>query len=854
MNNIEYLGNDIYRFYGFLVSKDEYGYDLSLSEKATSTDQIYYNTFRMIILNDCTAEPGAYAEFSIPAIIDNYLTRESPKNDFGKLLSDYGFPKENISRKPYVYLEGVFSDNKAKWKVLYPTAVTELGIIDGLLLQRKGLVLYYPNTDEIYGSPNIYEYLVHKEVEEINTKWSTAQQQDKYKYLEELQDCVKNAGIGMDSHYAKINVVTPEKILPDIVQTSNGFKITSGVTLEDINQEEFNEHVENRIQTDNIYTVKNSKNEDVKILITPEQKQVLSDIKKMESASTDEIKEFLANPPENWNDEIVDVSNLYSDRVIGWQLYMPDFNMNNLPGENNWFENADDSYDEGNIDLSSDEHEKHLQRTLVIKDNEEDLDYEKKNQEILKTFKFPDIPGGYKGTYSPKDYQKEGIAWLYSLYINKNPGCILADDMGLEKTFQVLSFLQAASKDNLNVLIVTPAALLKNWEDEYYKFFNDIRYRIHTSQLGKTHIERLLQSQINSEANNSSNLFIASYESIRSCDTYIKIQWDIVILDEAQKIKNRQTLTNKTARALKSYFNVAVTGTPVENTFSDIWAISDFACPGYLGTHKEFLQNFSLSVDESDDMLIEKGKEIRKKLGMLLLRRLKDDNLPELPEKRYIREEHYMPDFQENIYKQVLALSAGKATPNEKLRVLQKLKQVSDHYSFIKKFDTQDYSAGDTAKTILLIEILKEIKLNNEKVIVFAEYIHTQDILASIIFKEFGIKPQIYNGSTNIYARESMLKRFKSSSGFDVIIMSPIAAGVGLTIIEANHVIHFSRHWNPAKEDQATDRVYRIGQTKTVFVYNLIGKIPNMMSFDEKLDNLLNMKQSVKGGCFIPFC
>ena len=151
-----------------------------------------------------------------------------------------------------------------------------------------------------------------------------------------------------------------------------------------------------------------------------------------------------------------------------------------------------------------------------------------------------------------------------------------------------------------------------------------------------------------------------------------------------------------------------------------------------------------------------------------------------------------------------------------------------------------------TAKTILLIEILKDIQRKNEKVIVFAEYIHTQDILASIIDKEFGIKPQIYNGSTNIYARESMLKRFKSFPGFNVIIMSPIAAGVGLTIIEANHVIHFSRHWNSAKEDQATDRVYRIGQNKTVYVYNLIGKIPNMTTFDEKLDNLLNMKQSVK--------
>ncbi len=134
----------------------------------------------------------------------------------------------------------------------------------------------------------------------------------------------------------------------------------------------------------------------------------------------------------------------------------------------------------------------------------------------------------------------------------------------------------------------------------------------------------------------------------------------------------------------------------------------------------------------------------------------------------------------------------------------------------------------------------------------FAEFIHTQDILVSIIDKKFGIKPQIYNGSTNVFARELMLKRYRNTEGFNVIIMSPIAAGVGLTIVEANHVIHFSRHWNPAKEDQATDRAYRIGQKKTVYVYNLIGTIPNMMSFDEKLDNLLSKKQSVKGAALFP--
>lgn len=174
------------------------------------------------------------------------------------------------------------------------------------------------------------------------------------------------------------------------------------------------------------------------------------------------------------------------------------------------------------------------------------------------------------------------------------------------------------------------------------------------------------------------------------------------------------------------------------------------------------------------------------------------------------------------------------------------------YYSYVPKYYTDDYNYTDTAKTLLLERILRDIKQKQEKVIIFAEFIHTQEILANVISKLFGIRPSIFNGSVNLNAREIMLNRFKQSEGFNVIIMSPIAAGVGLTITEANHVIHFGRHWNPAKEDQATDRAYRIGQTKTVYVYFLIGRIEGIKTFDEKLDNLLSVKQSVKGAALFP--
>lgn len=580
--------------------------------------------------------------------------------------------------------------------------------------------------------------------------------------------------------------------------------------------------------------------------------EILGDIKKMEKATPDEIKEFISNPPENWNDEIVDASNLYSDRVIGWNLYEPGFNFNELPGKSEWFEDADESFDEGNVQLEETDSEKKLRKDLVIKDNEEDVEYEEENDLIFNGYKLPEIPGGYNEGFTAKTYQKEGIAWLYSIYKNRNPGCILADDMGLGKTFQVLSFIQAISEKKLNILIVSPASLVYNWESEYYKFFKEIRYRINVASRNKSEIERLLKDQIAEKELNTSNLFISSYENIRSCEAYIKVQWDIVILDEAQKIKNTQTLTNKTARALKAHFRVAVTGTPVENTFSDIWAISDFACPGLLDSHKQFKQHFALREEDSDDILLEKGRLIREKLGPLFLRRLKEDNLPELPEKKFIKQSEIMPELQSSVYRQVLALAPKAQQLNDKLRILQKLRQVSDHYSFVPKYYTEEYDYTDTAKTLLMDRILREIQKKQEKVIIFAEFIHTQEVLASIIAKNFGIRPQIYNGSVNLYARENMLNRFKHSEGFNVIVMSPIAAGVGLTITEANHVIHFSRHWNPAKEDQATDRAYRIGQKKTVYVYMLIGRIEGIKTFDEKLDNLLSVKQSVKGAALFP--
>ncbi len=850
MRNVNYIEKDIYEFLGFIVSKDDYGFDLKTSDKVNDIDLMYSMNFIMLIQNESIANVGENARFTSDQIVDYFLFRETPKKDFEKLLSDYEFPEENKTRKPYICLTGAFSSNDSFWKILYPTSVSEYGPIDALNLKRKGFILYMPGSNNIYGSTNINEYKLHRLVEKINLTWKTDTQTDRYRALEELQKAAKTANAALESNYDKIKIVTPEKIVPNIQKTETGFKITSGVSIPELNQNDFNSHVETRKSVDNIYTVKSNSEENVKVLLSNEQMEILGDIKKMENSTIDQIKEFIANPPENWNDEIVDASNLYSDRVIGWNLYLPSLDINSN-AKNEWFEDADITLDQGNVEFEEKDSEKKLRKDLILKDNEEELEYEEESETVFNGYKLPNIPGGYNDGFIAKRYQKEGIAWLYTLFKNRNPGCILADDMGLGKTFQILSFIQSISTENLNILIVAPASLIYNWENEYYKFFKEIRYRIHNTSTNKSSITRLLKDQIDEKEPRTPNLFIASYENIRSCESYIKIQWDVVILDEAQKIKNPQTLTNKTARALKANFRVAVTGTPVENSFSDIWAISDFVCPGLLGTHKEFKRHFNLSENETDEILVSKGKIIREKLGELFLRRLKEDNLSELPEKKFIKLREQMPELQSNVYKQVLALGP-KMVGLEKIRILMKLRQVSDHYCYVPKYYTDIYNYTDTAKTIMLEKILEDIKKKKEKAIIFAEFIHTQEILATIIYKSFNIRPSIFNGSVNLNARENMLNRFKQSEDFNVIIMSPVAAGVGLTITEANHVIHYSRHWNPAKEEQATDRAYRIGQNKTVYVYFLIGQIEGIKTFDEKLDNLLSMKQSVKGAALFP--
>ena len=573
-----------------------------------------------------------------------------------------------------------------------------------------------------------------------------------------------------------------------------------------------------------------------------------------------ELKEFIENPPDNWTDDIIDTSELYGDRVIGYGLIDQEHGFNFKESIVDWFDGAKVvSIQLGDkTDKVEDEHTKKV--GLIIKENEFDVDYEEQVQLMKNEFIFPRIDCLHENV-ELKQYQKEGVAWLFTNFLKKTPGVIFADDMGLGKTIQTLSFIHAVDElyksknEKMLTLVVAPVILLDNWMDENEKFFDsDLPFII--GNINKSELVRVLDAQ--KEQRKKREVLLISYEYLRSNQRELaKIDWDLIILDEAQKIKSNSTLVSKAAKAMKGKFRVALTGTPVENSFLDIWSIADFVIPGFLGSKFEFSVEYEIKNTDSDNEIVDKGNRLRNKLGIFFLRRTKQDTLVDLPEKIIENKTYKMPKVQLMTYKEAISLinRVDKSSLGGRLSVLQELKKVSDHPILFSETKLKKALIEDSAKLVMLVELLKNIKKKNEKVIIFAEYYKSQELIAKLVLDLFGFTPDVVNGQTSIsgyYSRKNLIERFSKKEGFNVIVMSPLAAGVGLTIIAANNVINYSRHWNPAKEDQAIDRVYRIGQTKDVYVYNLLCTTKEFNTFDENLDKLLNVKRTIKQAALYP--
>lgn len=472
---------------------------------------------------------------------------------------------------------------------------------------------------------------------------------------------------------------------------------------------------------------------------------------------------------------------------------------------------------------------------LDILDNEKSLEYQNEVNESVQ-YKHVPLPNGLQAELY--EHQKEGFNWLCALYQNKRGG-LLADDMGLGKTIQVLTFLlHLYEKNELGkTLVVLPIALIENWSDEIKKFAPSLEQFIYVHQGSK----RLKKTALLNEK----LIIFTSYDTLK-IDQLIfgPIDFQSIITDEAQNIKSHASQRSFAIRALKAEFRLAMTGTPVENSLEELWAIMDFAHPGSLGSLSDFKKRYIRD---------ENYEELMIKLKPFYLRRTKDEVLKDQLPTKHILPPRYV---QASSIQQSLSstmLSSVNNNSAHMLNVLTHLRQLYAHPGVFEPAQNEKDSSS-VPKMKEVIDILNTAKKNQEKVLIFTEFRKVQSLLKQEISKTYGISVPVINGTTK--ERPEAVRQFNNSAGFGVMILSPKAAGVGLTITSANHVIHYTRWWNPAVENQATDRVYRIGQTKDVFVYQIITTDTKTFpegTVEEIMDRMLAEKSDLAKNVIIPF-
>ena len=739
----------------------------------------------------------------------------------------------------------------------------------------------------------------------------------------EIKALAEQAGCQLDSYLENENVYAPERIKIEIGRDDEGFTVEPAVDIEE--NDKFQTYFDKMRKVQAQYPVQRENGERVRIVLNKEQKENLHYLKEQcgKHKTREEIQKIIEQPTEYFDPNAFDLSELYSDRVIEIGVYKPKFYPFICPYKSCWIAGATVETPQNGttkVTINSEEELERLKReiqsakenkkgiveynntqldiedamflaqtaekqlkdssqpakvetendnearnVLIIEENAEELGFAVKERMIEKGDKYTLFTDPFlQEGFSLKDHQKEGVAWLQHLYKSKASGCLMADDMGLGKTLQILYFIDWHSRKYANhkpYLIVAPISLLENWRNEYERFFMQPRMKINmltskdvTRKFNKSIVDKMQKMDI----------ILTNYESLRISQlNFCAVEFDVVALDEAQKIKSPGTLVTNAAKALKCNFKIAMTGTPVENSLLDLWCIMDFCVPGLLGNAKAFAAQYQNPLKKEDTDIVALGNEVHDKLGVYFMRRLKKDAAKDLPDKIELKEKVLMPPVQKEIYASVVNDYTSGIQPNMLVTIMH-LREVSEHpylYDSTLLNHETDEIVDTSARLQATIKFLDEIKKKEEKVIIFVERKETQKMLQKLCLKRYGIITKIINGDTpsivkrnmpNKQSRQSSIDEFQAVDGFNVIIMSPVAAGMGLNVTAANHVIHYSRHWNPAKENQATDRAYRIGQTKDVFVYYPMAVRADIKSFDETLDDLLSRKTSLATSTIFP--
>jgi non-specific serine/threonine protein kinase len=446
-----------------------------------------------------------------------------------------------------------------------------------------------------------------------------------------------------------------------------------------------------------------------------------------------------------------------------------------------------------------------------------------------------------KATLRP--YQQAGVNWL-RLLSQLGLGACLADDMGLGKTMQVISLLLVMKKSGSDKpsLLVLPASLLANWKTELERFAPSLRCLfLHSSQLNKKAMGEMSNE---TTALDNIDVVLTTYGTLMRQDWLQQQEWRLLVLDEAQAIKNPSARQTKAVKKLKAKSRIALTGTPVENRLSDLWSLFDFLNPGLLGSARRF-KGFvkSLSERESDQYA-----PLRNLVSPYILRRLKTDRsiISDLPEKTEVSAYCGLSKAQAAQYQQTVTQLA-KAIANTDgikrrglvLSYLLRFKQICNHPSQLLGDD--EYDPKKSGKFQRLAQLCEEIASRQEKLLVFTQFREMTTPLANFLAQQFGQPGLVLHGGTPIKQRQKRVEQFQDEEGPPFFILSLKAGGTGLNLTEASHVIHFDRWWNPAVENQATDRAFRIGQKKNVLVHKFICQ----GTVEEKIDALINEKTAL---------
>lgn len=508
---------------------------------------------------------------------------------------------------------------------------------------------------------------------------------------------------------------------------------------------------------------------------------------------------------------------------------------------------------------------------LYVKDNFSDVKYQIKSEPRTEILSFTSTPKMLKTSLKP--HQVDALKWLIESYRAGVGGVLLADDMGLGKTLQSLTFLGWVRENirqsiipSLPILIVAPTGLLNNWTEEHNKHlhhpglgFPVLAYGTELNKLREKKNSSALVKSLNVQKLKEADWILTTYETLSNYQTsFAAVHYSAVIFDEMQKIKTPNTRITEAAQTINSDFIVGMTGTPIETRLSDLWCLIDTLQPGRLGTIKEFSAKYEKSGASTSDLKDELTKSISS-APPLMLRRMKNDVLDGLPKITPHYCEELMPKNQADVYKKIIDDAKLSSDDGRQLESLHRLRSVSLHPNKYNSDIIHESFISESARLRATFKILDDIYKKREKVLIFIEFRewHKADFLPAILKRRYHLinTPMVISGAIKSAERQVYVNKFQEENDqFDVMLVSPRAGGVGLTLTRANHVIHLSRWWNPAVEDQCTDRVYRMGQKKDVHVYFPMARHPEFgeNSFDYCLKKLLDNRRHMSRSLLTP--